>query len=147
MCVEYGRCGSCPRHPAHPGNRRQRTFPSTHTTGAASFDGLSGAVSVACGKPGAHDPLFLSEQRARLTPNVFTLLFQRLCTRAGLEDRHLTPTMLREMVAIRFLQTGGPPKALQRLLGLAESTPIKRYQDAAGPSRLQREISLKQRKE
>jgi site-specific recombinase XerD len=83
------------------------------------------------GTCGAPDPLFLSEQRARLTKNVFTQLFQRLCTRAGLEDRRLTPTMLREMFAIRFLQTGGVPKALQRLLGLAESTPIKRYVDAA----------------
>jgi site-specific recombinase XerD len=86
------------------------------------------------GKRGASDPLFLSEQRARLTKNVFTQLFQRLCARAGLEERRLTPTMLRDMFAIRFLQTGGPPKALQRLLGLAESTPIKRYLDAAGSS-------------
>ncbi len=83
------------------------------------------------GKTGVHEPFFLSEQRARLTPNVFTQLFQRLCTRAGLEDHHLTATSLREMFAIRFLQAGGVPKALQRLLGLKESTPIKRYQDAA----------------
>ncbi len=95
---------------------------------------------------GASDPLFLSEQRARLTKNVFTQLFQRLCTRAGLEGRRLTPTMLREMFAIRFLQTGGRPKALQRLLGLAECTPIKRYLDAAGCSRRQRETSENQRK-
>jgi integrase/recombinase XerD len=86
-------------------------------------------------KRGASDLLFLSEQRARLTPNVFTLLFQRLCARASLEDRRLTPTMLRDMFAIRFLQTGGPPKALQRLLGLAESTSIKQYLDAAGVAR------------
>lgn len=86
------------------------------------------------GKRGTSDPLFLSEQRARLTKNVFTQLFQRLCIRAGLEDRHLTPTMLREMFAIRFLQTGGPPKALRRLLGLAECTPITRYLNAAGCS-------------
>jgi site-specific recombinase XerD len=86
------------------------------------------------GKRGESDPLFLSEQRARLTRNVFTQLFQRLCARAGLEDHRLTPTMLREMFAIRFLQTGGPLKALQRLLGRAVSTPIKRYLDAAGSS-------------
>jgi integrase/recombinase XerD len=98
------------------------------------------------GKCGASDPLFLSEQRERLTRNVFTQLFQRLWTRAGLEDRHLTPTVLREMFAMRFLQTGGPPKALQRLLGLAECTPIKRYLDAAGCSRRQRETSENQRK-
>jgi site-specific recombinase XerD len=94
-------------------------------------------------KRGASDPLFLSEQRARLTRNVFTQLFQRLCMRAGLENHRLMPTMLREMFAIRFLQTGGPPKALRRLLGLAECTPIKRYLDAAGCSRRQQEISRK----
>lgn len=87
------------------------------------------------GKREMSDPLFLSEQRARLTKNGFTQLFHRLCVRAGLEDRRLTPTMLREMFAIRFLQTGGPPQALQRLLGLAESTPIKRYLDAIGVAR------------
>jgi site-specific recombinase XerD len=92
-------------------------------------------------KRGASDPLFLSEQRTRPTKNVFTQLFRRLCARANLEDRCLTPTMLRDMFAIRFLQTGGPPKALQRLLGLAECTPMKRYLDAAGYSRRQPEIS------
>jgi site-specific recombinase XerD len=43
--------------------------------------------------------------------------------------------MLREMFAMRFLQTGGLPKALQHLLGVAESTSIKRYLDAAGVAR------------
>jgi integrase/recombinase XerD len=98
------------------------------------------------GKRGASEPLFLSEQRARLTKNVFTLLFHPLYARAGLEDRRLTPTMLREMFAIRFLQMGGPAKALRRLLGLAECTPITRYLDVAGCSRRQRETSEKQRK-
>jgi site-specific recombinase XerD len=91
-------------------------------------------------------PLFLSEQRTRLTKNGLTQLFHRLCARAGLEEHHLTPTMLREAFAIRFLQTGGPPKALRRLLGLAACTPIKRYLDAAGYSRKQRETSQNQQK-
>jgi site-specific recombinase XerD len=98
-------------------------------------------------KGGAHEPLFLSEQRARLSPNIFTQLFQRLCTRAGLEERRLTPTMMRDMFAIRFLQADGPPKALRRLLGLAECTPIKRYLDAARSSRMRPETSLKPMRE
>jgi site-specific recombinase XerD len=56
--------------------------------------------------------------------------FHQLNRRAGLGDKRLTPSMLRDTFAIRFLQADGSPKALQRLLGLAESTPIKRYQDA-----------------
>jgi site-specific recombinase XerD len=87
------------------------------------------------GKREASDPLFLSEQRVRLTKNGFTQLFQRLCARADLEERRLTPTMLRETFATRFLQTGGPPQALRRLLGLAECTPIKCYLKAAGGGR------------
>jgi site-specific recombinase XerD len=83
------------------------------------------------GKQGTHDPLFLSEQRGRLTPNALTLLFHRLNRRAGLRDNHIIPSMLRDTFAIRFLQAEGQPKALQRLLGLVESTPIKHYQDAA----------------
>jgi integrase/recombinase XerD len=87
------------------------------------------------GKRETSDPLFLSEQRGRLTKNGFTQLFHRLCSRAGLKDRRLTPTMVRETFAVRFLQTGGPLQALQRLLGLAENTSIKWYLDAAGVAR------------
>jgi site-specific recombinase XerD len=87
------------------------------------------------GRCEASDPFFFSEQRVRLTGNAFTQLFHRLRARAGLEDRRLTPTMLREAFALRFLQTGGQPKALQRLLELAEGMPIKRYLDAAGVAR------------
>ena len=83
------------------------------------------------GKPGAHDPLFLSELRGRLVPNALTLLFHRLNRRAGMMDTQVIPSTLRDTFAMRFLQTGGSPKALQRLLGLAESTSIKHYQDAA----------------
>ncbi len=114
---------------------RGRVFPLTPQVQQALTVYLE-QYRLRAGKRGASDSLFLSEQRARLTKNVFTQLFQRLCARAGLEDRRLTPTMLREMFAIRFLQTGGPPKALQRLLGLAESTSIKRYVDAARSSRI-----------
>ena len=101
------------------------------------------------GKCGASDPLFLSERWTRLTKNGFTQLFHRLCGRAGLDDRRLTPTMLREMFAIRFLQTGGPPKALRRLLGLAECTPIRgiwMLLYAAGCTRKQREMAENERK-
>lgn len=38
-------------------------------------------------------------------------------------------------VCYALLQIGGPPKALQQLLGLVESMSIKRYLDAAGVAR------------
>jgi hypothetical protein len=55
--------------------------------------------------------------------------------------------MLRDTFAIRFHLADGPSKALRRLLGLSENTPIKRYLDAARSSRTQPEISLKQMRE
>jgi len=112
---------------------KRRTLPLTPEVQQALTEYLA-PYRWRTGKGEASDPLFLSEQRARLTENGFTQLFRRLCARAGLEGR-LTPTMLRDMFAMRFLQTRGLPKALQRLLGLAESTSIKRYLDAAGVAR------------
>ena len=113
---------------------RGRVFPLTPEVQQALMGYLK-QYRLRAGKREASDPLFFSERQARLTRNAFIQLFHRLCARAGLEDRRLTPTMLRETFAVRFLQTGGPPQALQRLLGLAENTPIKRYRDAAGVAR------------
>lgn len=41
-------------------------------------------------------------------------------------DRRLTLLLLWEMFAMRFLRTRGPPKALQKLLGLAEKQYLER---------------------
>ena len=75
--------------------------------------------------------LFLSERRQPLTPNAITLLFPRLSSRAGMTGKGVSPSLLRDTFAVRYLQQGGHPKTLQQLLGLASRAAIKRYRDAA----------------
>lgn len=75
--------------------------------------------------------LFLSERRRPLTPNAITLLFLRLSSRAEMRGKGVTPSVLRDTFAVRYLQQGGHPKTLQKLLGLANRAALKRYQDAA----------------
>jgi site-specific recombinase XerD len=59
------------------------------------------------------DHLFLTETRCPPTPNALTQLFARLSSRAGLMERPVSPSMLRETLAVRYLQAGGDPCTLQ----------------------------------
>jgi site-specific recombinase XerD len=74
------------------------------------------------------EPLFLSERHQRLMPNTITLLLVRLHQRAGITGQHISPTMLRDTFAVRYLQAGGSPSQLRKVLGLDARTPITRYQ-------------------
>ena len=74
------------------------------------------------------DAIFLTEAGRRLTPNTITQLFLRLNERAALTEQPVSPSMLRETFAVRYLQTGGDPFSLQKLLGRADLAMIKRYQ-------------------
>ncbi len=73
------------------------------------------------------EPLFLSDRHQRLTPNTITLLLVRLHRRAGMTAQHVSPTMLRDTFAVRYLQAGGSPSQLRKVLGLDARTPIARY--------------------
>ena len=75
--------------------------------------------------------LFLSERGQPLTPNAITLLFPRLSRRAGMRGKGVSPSLLRDTFAVRYLQQGGHPKTLQQLLGLVGKAAIKLYRDAA----------------
>ena len=72
--------------------------------------------------------LFLSETHCPLTPNAVTQLFVRLNARARLTEHPVSPSMLRETFAVRYLQAGGNPLTLQTLLGRVDLATIKRYQ-------------------
>jgi len=61
-------------------------------------------------------------------PNTITLLLARLHQRAGITAQHVNPTMLRDTFAARYLQAGGSPIQLRKVLGLDARTPITRYQ-------------------
>jgi site-specific recombinase XerD len=90
--------------------------------------------------------LFRTEQGDRLTSNAVTLLFARINQRAGLADAHVTPSMLRETFAVRYLQAGGQVHALQALLGLHDRHSVKRFQQAAGLSEQRKTRRRKRRK-
>jgi site-specific recombinase XerD len=83
---------------------------------------------VRMGNQSEHDPLFLSECRRQMTPNLLTQLFNRLSMRADITGKPVTPSMLRETFAVRFLQAGGSMRALQEQLGLEDAVSVKRYQ-------------------
>ncbi len=73
------------------------------------------------------DHLFLSEWYRPLTSNSLTLLFERLWKRAGISDKPVSPSVLRDTFAVRFLQTGGELDALGSVLGLRDKVALKRY--------------------
>ena len=76
----------------------------------------------------AQDRLLLTERRHPLTRNSLTLLFKRLSQRAGFTRTTISPSMLRDTYAIRFVQAGGGPAALREQLGVAALASVKRYQ-------------------
>ncbi|HEX4714380.1 MAG TPA: tyrosine-type recombinase/integrase, partial [Ktedonobacteraceae bacterium] len=71
--------------------------------------------------------LLLTGNRTPLTTNTVTQVFARLNQRAGLEKKPISPSMLRETYAIRFLQAGGRLAVLQGQLGVRDSVSMKRY--------------------
>lgn len=82
--------------------------------------------------PEARDRLLLTERGRPLTRNSLTLFFQRLNQRAGFTRTPTRPSMLRDTYAVRFLQAGGEPSALQKQLGVADrasSSPYQRFCD------------------
>jgi Site-specific recombinase XerD len=62
--------------------------------------------------------LFLSERYQPLTSNAITLLFGRLKTRAGITEKRVCPSALRDTFAVRYLQSGGKLETLCEILGL-----------------------------
>lgn len=93
---------------------------------------------VRMGKPGTQEPLFLSERCKHMTPNLVTQLFHRLSLRAGITEQWITPSMLRDTFAVRYLQAGGNLRALQEHLGLEDAVSVKRYQQCSMRAGLQK---------
>ncbi len=73
-------------------------------------------------------PLFFSERYQPLTINALSLLIDRLRKRAKISEEHITPSLLRDTFAVRYLQAGGDPEALRAVLGLTGMESVKRYE-------------------
>ena len=74
------------------------------------------------------DTLFQTEAGTSLTINGLESLFVRLNQRANFPGIHISPSMLRDTFAVRYLQNGGHLETLQEMLGLNELASVKRYQ-------------------
>ena len=72
--------------------------------------------------------MFLSEWYRPLMSNSITLLFGRLKKRAGISDKPVSPSVLRDTYAVRYLQVGGQAEALLKQLGLYHPASITQYQ-------------------
>jgi len=68
--------------------------------------------------------LFLSETGRPLTKSAIGLLFGRLRQRAGITRKGMSPSLLRESFAVRYLQAGGDLFTLQELHGQKDMTTI-----------------------
>jgi site-specific recombinase XerD len=90
-----------------------------------------------CGGEGGdaeEEHLFLTETYHSLTKNALTLLFARLRIRAGLTERSISPSLLRDTYAVRYLQAGGDRKELGDRLGLRDLAALKRYEGLSARS-------------
>jgi site-specific recombinase XerD len=85
------------------------------------------------GRAVEEEHLFLSEGYQPLTSNGITLVFHRLGKRAGISDKPVSPSALRDTCAARFLSAGGTLQALGDQLGLRDLAALKRYERAARP--------------
>jgi integrase/recombinase XerD len=74
------------------------------------------------------DHLFLSEWYRPLTDNALTLVFGRLKKRAGISEKPVSPSVLRDTFAVRYLQAGGELEALRDILGLTNVAVLKCYE-------------------
>ena len=82
---------------------------------------------------GEEDHLFLSEWYQPLSINGITLLFGRIKERAGIREKSVSPSVLRDTFAVRYLQGGGKLEALRDLLGLRDLEALKRYERLSRP--------------
>ncbi len=73
------------------------------------------------------DHLFLAETRTPLTKNGVEMLFKRVRERADITYKRISPHILRQTFAIRYLVLGNDPFSLQELLGHEDMATVKLY--------------------
>ena len=83
--------------------------------------------------------LFLSEWYQPLTNNAIILLFGRLRKRAGMSDQDVTPSVLRDTFAVRYLEAGGTLEGLCEVLGLTDVGALTRYERLSVPQKSEAE--------
>jgi site-specific recombinase XerD len=74
------------------------------------------------------DHLFLSEWCQPLTINGIAQVLDRLKQRAGISEKPVSPSVLRDTFAVRYVQAGGVLEGLCEVLGLADVAALRRYE-------------------
>ena len=71
--------------------------------------------------------LFITRSGKRMTPRGIQVMFRRLADEVGLDDVRLSAHTLRHPFALSWIETGGDPFSLQRILGHSSQQTTARY--------------------
>lgn len=121
-----------PAQPSKTGRPRGVSF------GMALVETLATYVE---GLPAGQQPLFVTRAGMRLQSSHVRRLFKKAATRAGLDPLRISPSMLRDTYAIRYLEGGGTLETLQNQLGHASIATTARYRGSA-PQAQRQDTSL-----
>ena len=75
--------------------------------------------------------LFLTEQGKALTSRAIQLVFKRLGKKIHLDGVRLSPHTLRHSFALAYIENGGDPFSLQRILGHTNQETTSKYVNMA----------------
>ena len=75
--------------------------------------------------------LFLIQQGGPLTSRAIQLVFKRLGRKMNLDGVRLSPHTLRHSFALAYIENGGDPFSLQRILGHTDQTTTSKYVNMA----------------
>ena len=75
--------------------------------------------------------LFLTQRGTTLSPRGVQIVFQNLKKKKFLDFENLSPHLLRHSFALAYIENGGDPFSLQRILGHTDQTTTSKYVDIA----------------
>ena len=75
--------------------------------------------------------LFLPRRRTRLSARGIQIVFRSLKKKLNLDGRKLSPHLLRHSFALAYIENGGDPFSLQRILGHTDQTTTSKYVNMA----------------
>jgi integrase/recombinase XerD len=76
---------------------------------------------------GNDDALFLKHDGSRLKPRGIQIMFRRLSADMALDDIRLSPHTMRHSFALNWIEGGGDPFSLQKILGHTSQAMTSRY--------------------
>ena len=75
--------------------------------------------------------LFLTQRGTTLSPRGVQIVFRSLKKKLNLDGRKLSPHLLRHSFALAYIENGGDPFSLQRILGHTDQTTTSKYVNMA----------------